>query len=312
MRRLNAAIVGLVVFALVDVVLAVLALKSTHVNTATAPASPPSVSPTSAASGSPVSSTSSTAGTATAAATSKATGKVIVVGLSDQRGWRAVSPTTACTPAAKPAQVAYTSDAGGTWKPVDLPLTTVSGMGFAGGALIVTGTDTGCKQASYVLSSSAAPTPTSTPLDWSVSATDPTTLEAAGQAVSSQPCSAGVLDIASDGASDATVLCSDGAIKRSTDAGASWTLRGTVKGAVAIATDSATNKVYVATPATCGLAVGTLDQARSGSSSCPQGASGLSAPADLTIAGSNVWLETATSGAVSQLGALGTSPTSSQ
>lgn len=296
------ATIGLVVFALLDLVLAWFALRTTHA------AANPVTSQTATASGNSASASASGEAAVQGSATAKATavaksgdGKVIVVSLSDQRAWRAVSRSAACTSGAPRATVTATTDGGSSWQPVDVPLVTVSGLSFVNGSIVASGMGTDCKAAAYAFTSTSAPTATRSTPSWVVDPADAKRLLVAGTPASAQPCGGAVLDLAADSSTDATVLCDDGSIRRSQDGGASWVRRGTVQGAVAIATDTAiSNHVYVVSPASCGL---TVTQLGSTPGACPPGADGMAAPADLTIVNGVGWLVTADKSATLQIAA---------
>ncbi|WP_158607729.1 hypothetical protein [Flexivirga caeni] len=258
-----------------DVVLVTGALRSTHVNTskmavANQTLTAPTPAPTTA-SGSPT----------TAAAPA---GKVIVAGLNSSHAWRAVSAVT-CVPGATRANVARTSNGGQDWKSVSVPLVTVSGLSYAGSAIVANGLDASCQPAAYTLGDS--PSATTKSAAWSVDPKDQAKLLADGQPVSDEPCTGRVLDVAVNSANDAVVLCGNGSVQHTTDGGDSWRQLTGKGDTVAIATGSTSTAVYVATPSSCGLSVHLVTAAASG---CLDHTKDWTGPLDMAIIGSTMWL----------------------
>ncbi len=290
MRRPSAAIVALIVLALVDVGLVWMAVRSTRADaTHQTPSTVAAASPEGPSQDGSSSSTSDAAPGSSKSADAQLV-KVIVAALSHDRAWRAVTTSMTCTKDAKKATIGHTEDAGDTWTRVKVPMLTVSGLTFDSGKMIATGLDSSCKPVAYALSSSADPEQVSDPDVWSVGATDSSTLVVAGHKVLKQPCSGRVLDVAANSDSQATVLCQDGAIERSTDKGASWDDRGTVKHAVAIGTASSGETVYVVARTDCGLSVDRLTPGSKVTAPCVEGTKDLTGPVDATIVGDTLWL----------------------
>lgn len=284
MRRPSAAIISLIALVLVDIVLVTGAIRSTHVSSSEL-AEVPTYTGTDDASPAAPSSGS------TASEDPQQTGKVIVSALSSVRAWRAVSPSTTCAPDAKRAVVGHSDDAGKTWTPVEVPMTTVSGLSYDSGRMIATGLDGACKPVIYALTSSSDPERTTSAAAWGVDPEDLTRLLAAGKPVAKQPCSGAVLDVAADSKSDAVVLCQDGAVEHTSDGGSSWSNEDKASDAVAIATAAAgQGKVYVAERVGCGISVIALDDSTPQTASCVSGTKSWSGAVDLTIVAGTMWL----------------------
>lgn len=286
MRRPSAAIVALIVFALVDVGLVWMAVQSTSADaTGQTPSTVAASAPTAQGTTEEPSQDAPTQ-----QPKKSAPGKVIVSAISHNRAWRAVTDSMTCTQGAEKATIGHTEDAGNSWTRVTVPMVTVSGLSFDSGRMIATGLDTSCEPVTYALTSSTDPDQIDSTDVWRVSPTDSATLEVGGDKAAQQPCSDRILDVAASSTSAATVLCRNGAIQRSTDAGQSWSSRGTVKDALAIGTASAGETVYVVARADCGLAVGPLTEGSRVTASCVEGTKGLKGPVDATIVGSTLWL----------------------
>ena len=88
------------------------------------------------------------------------------------------------------------------------------------------------------------------------------------------------------------MLCDGGVIRRTTDAGATWSKVGTVKGATGISTAGSGQgyRVYVASSQNCGIRVAALaDEASGAASGCVEGTSGVKST-DIAIWGRSVWV----------------------
>lgn len=230
MQRPSAAVLLLAGLIAADVVLVTGAVRSTHVDTT---ALARAMESSAAAAGA----TGSTApdGTTSAAAAAPPSGKVSLAALTSTRAWRAASGSVRCSPGAKPADIGHTGDGGRHWTRVEVPLTTVAGPSYADGRIIATGTDAGCRPASYALSSTSTPRTTTKAPAWAIDAADPTRLLSAGSRVAQQPCAGGLLDVAANSSTDVVVLCGDHSVRHSTDGGATWDRRTRRSGVIAIA-----------------------------------------------------------------------------
>jgi len=288
MRRPSAAVIALIVFALVDVGLSWAAIRSTRAKAT--PNQSVGVAPSGSSNPSSVPS-AATATTASSTAAAQQQGKVIVVGLSGDRAWRAATTATTCSSDSKRARISHTDDGGSSWTRVDVPMTTVSSLSYDAGKIIAIGLDTSCDPVAYALKSSADPAKTSTAPAWAVSPTDSSTLEVGGDPAGKQPCTGGVLDVAANSNSSAAVLCAGGDIELTDDGGQSWDSQGTVQNAAAISTTSQKHTIFVASRADCGVAVASLSHTLSGdNASCVDGTKENKGPIDLTIVGNTMWL----------------------
>lgn len=289
MERPSAAVLLLAGLVAADVVLVTGAVRSTHVDTTALARALESSSTTVPSAASPASSgSSSAAGTSTPAGTTRGPtgGKVTLSALTGTRAWRASSAAVRCTTGTEPAAIGHTEDGGKHWTSVTVPLTTVSGLSYADGRIIATGTDSSCKGRTYALSSTFAPRTTTTTPAWSIDPADPTQLLSSGNPVADQPCSSGLLDIAANSPADVVALCADRSVRHSTDGGSSWNRATSPSGVLAIATGNDT--VYAATRAACGIAVAPLDG--KGTPNCVAGTANWSGAVDITIVGGTLWL----------------------
>lgn len=284
MPRRSAALVLLVGLIGADVVLVTGALRSTHVNTAQLAREAAAETASPAPSDTP--SDGATPTTATAATGASLLGKVTVAGLTSTRAWRAATPSMACTKGAKKATIGHTEDGGQHWTDVQVPMSTVAGLSFAGGKIIATGLDSSCQPTTYALTSHSTPQKVGTKPSWAIDPTDLTKLLSSGDPVTKQPCKSGVLDVAANTASNVVALCADGSVQHSTNSGTSWKSTGPRPGALAIATNS--NAVYTATRTKCGIAVSS--KTADNTTNCVSETKKWKGAVDLTVVDGTVWL----------------------
>ncbi|WP_446667100.1 hypothetical protein [Flexivirga sp. B27] len=285
MRRPSAAVLLLTGLVAVDMVLVTGAVRSTHVDTARIARS---MEKQASSTGSPTGSSTASAAT-TPAASTNTSGKVVVAAVSAERAWRASSTSVVCTPGSDAVHLEHSDDGGAHWTATKLPMNTVSGLSYAGNALVATGTDRSCEPTAYALSSRRAPRSTTAEPTWTIDPENPTKLRKSGDPVAEQPCRSAILDVATNSSTDLAVLCGDHSVQHSTDAGRSWQKAGDGSDVLAIATGH--NVIYVVTEAKCGIAVApaTADHP----TKCVAGTKDWSGPLDATIVVGTLWLATA-------------------
>jgi len=100
-----------------------------------------------------------------------------------------------------------------------------------------------------------------------------------------------VLDLVALDGSNSTALCGDGTLRRTTDAGATWSTSGRRAGGVALALSSADTGVVAWLDATCdGVVVGVLADGKLGSGLCVDGVTPAAGEVAVGVAPSGVWL----------------------
>jgi hypothetical protein len=100
-----------------------------------------------------------------------------------------------------------------------------------------------------------------------------------------------VLDLVALDGSNATVLCGDGKVRRTTDAGADWSTELTAEGPVALALRSPRTGVLASVTAECdGVVVGVLSGGKVSKERCVEGVEPAPGKVALGMAGSGVWL----------------------
>lgn len=282
MRRSGLALVLLALLIVADIVLVTGALRSTHVDTSKYARAQADAAGTHSA---------PAAGTAQTPSTDAQThaGRVIVAGLTKTRAWRAVTHAVACRAGTPQATIAHTDDSGKHWISVKVPMTTVSGLSYADGVIVATGLDRSCQPTTYALTSRSAPRKTAATTGWVVDASDPAKLQVSGGPVAKQPCADGLLDVATNSASDVVALCANGSVQHTTDTGATWAQLMGKSGAVSIATGS--SAVYVASRSACGISVRSVGADAGG---CIDGTQDWSGPIDITVVGDTLWLVSGT------------------
>ena len=108
-----------------------------------------------------------------------------------------------------------------------------------------------------------------------------------------RPCPgrAPVLDLAAVDPSNATALCQDGTLRRTTDGGAGWSTIATRAGGAALALSSPAKGVVAWLDATCdGVVVGALADGKLSAGSCVKGVKATPGEVAVGIAPSGVWL----------------------
>lgn len=226
------AIIGIILFLAVDVLLVVLALRSTS------PRDNGSASPSE-----PLPAASSPAATPTATPTPSATSAIsptaptrILTALDASVAWRA---TTGACPSAV-ASPELTTDGGGTWSVTDL--TTTTGV-LALQRIVVTDPDTATflgaaddctadAARTFVAGADFAAAPDQLDGTWYLAPVGGATVHAPGGDVAA-PC-ASAISIAPSDDSQAGVLCGDGSVHLTADAGGTWTAVEAPEGTVAL------------------------------------------------------------------------------
>lgn len=239
----------------------------------------------------PVTSSSSSPSTSSATTSSAAAkaDRVIVKPINTTNAWRVLTGST-CSGS---ATLSRSQDAGATWAAgPKLDLKMVSSVTTdASGRLLVSGLDAGCKPATRQVDDSGAKASDDQPL-WAVNPADASTLLHSGKATA-KACPAGTIkDLATDTEQRANVLCDEGEIRRTVDAGATWSKVGTVKNATGISTASAGQgyRVYVASDQACGVRVAALAHEAAGSATgCVDGSNGAKG-ADIALWGRTIWV----------------------
>jgi hypothetical protein len=103
-----------------------------------------------------------------------------------------------------------------------------------------------------------------------------------------------VLDLVGLDRSDATALCGDGTLRRTTDGGARWSTGLTHEGAMAIALSSPRAGVVASVASSCdGVLVGVLTGDELGSERCVDGLRPVAGEVAVSVAPSGVWLTAA-------------------
>lgn len=242
-RFATTALVGL---AVLDVVLVGTALRSTHVSggdtstVSSAQASADSRPARATPSSTPADTEPRTAGPKPL--------RTMLVAVDDQRAWRAGAGS--CS--AGGATLAITTDGGRAWAKAEAPLRRIVRVRAVDSqAALVIGADSSCA-AELRNTSDGGDTwgsVESVADAWFRDPGDSGTVGAPGRSTS-QPCGGdAVLDLAVISAGSARVLCVDGLVRSSADAGSSWSDWGRVAGAVALAVPSADQaQTFVAVP----------------------------------------------------------------
>jgi hypothetical protein len=100
-----------------------------------------------------------------------------------------------------------------------------------------------------------------------------------------------VLDLVAVDRANATALCGDGTLRRTTDVGAAWSTVLTRDGGVALALSAAGTGVVAWLDAACdGVVVGVLSDGKLGSGACASGLAVAPGEVALGVAASGVWL----------------------
>ena len=250
---------GLVAFAVLDIVLVGVALRSTaapppaselgQVSSTSAPsaAGTPSRAPSPARSPSPTaSSTSSTTKTRSPKAPAPAPLTVLIVGVSPTVAWRA--ETGSC--ATGGSSLAVTTDGGSTWAAGTAPFPGIVRVKPSSSrSAFAVGGDSACQPGYAATSSQGGAWSTGGPLGraWYRDPARPSAVHAPGP-LTVTPCGRhAVLDLAVVSSSGARALCAGGLVVSSSDTGASWSDAGRVAGAVALAVlPSSPSQTYVA------------------------------------------------------------------
>ncbi|GAB3751817.1 hypothetical protein GCM10027599_11090 [Yimella radicis] len=198
--------------------------------------------------------------------------------------------------------ITRSQNAGANWaNGPRVPLRSVSsGAINEAGNPVLTGLDASCKPATVELTEREAKVTKTAPA-WAVEPTAMTTLLREGKATAKACATGRIHDLATDSNDRANVLCDGGLVRRTVDAGRTWTNVGTVKTATGISTASAVqgNRLYVASRQACGIRVAAIaDEARGTASECVSGTSAVKS-ADIAIWGRSIWGADASKGWVS-------------
>ena len=247
---------------------------------------------------SPSTSTSVTSSTTSSKAPAAQADRVIVVPMSAESAWRVVTGSN-CEGS---VVITRSQNAGANWaNGPRVPLRSVSSAAInEAGNPVLTGLDASCKPATVELTEREAKVTETAPA-WAVEPTAMTTLLREGKATAKACATGRIHDLATDSNDRANVLCDGGLVRRTVDAGRTWTNVGTVKTATGISTASAVqgNRLYVASRQACGIRVASIaDEARGTASECVSGTSAVKS-ADIAIWGRSIWGADASKGWVS-------------
>lgn len=298
-RRRRLAIIGVLVFVLVDILLvawALIGVRAPHEDSGAAATVQHTQTPSSAPTAVPSASATPTATPATAPAADAVASTRVLSVVDQQTAWRA---TTGACPAT-PATVELSSDGGAHWKSSDA-------SGTAKASSVVRLNAQSAKQASavalsaqgctpeymrtYVAGDNWATYPAELQATWYADPSKPSTVHSpTGDQVA--PCPA-VVGLAVRDAGDAAVLCSTHDVYRTNDGGVNWGQPLHVAGAVAIGpTDSGYITAVVGAPGCAGTASAAFDPATGAAST--GGCAGTTPPAPGSVAiaggGGSVWL----------------------
>ena len=278
--------IGLAVLLVLDLVLVVWALwpssppSSSPVVTVTAAASP---TPTTSPSGSP-----SPKATTDAAATPRPLAR-LVVPVGRNAVWAADAGTCA-----KPGRVHVSDDRAKTWtsNAADGSVTRIRPDGTTTG--FVVGGTVRCELRLWATDDGGDSWngPRSAAAAWGRSPKDPRVVHRPGGDPVT-PCSgrSPVLDLVALDGSNATALCGDGRLRRTTDGGSDWSTGPTRDGGVALALSSASTGVVAWLDDPCdGVIVGVLADGKVGSGRCVEGVDPAPGQVALGVAPSGVWL----------------------
>lgn len=247
---------------------------------------------------SPPPSTSVTSSTTSSKAPAAQADRVIVVPMSAESAWRVVTGSN-CEGS---VVITRSQNAGANWvNGPRVPLRSVSSAAVnEAGNPVLTGLDASCKPATVELTEREARVTKTVPA-WAVEPTAMMTLLREGKATAKACTTGRIHDLATDSNDRANVLCDGGLVRRTVDAGRTWTNVGTVKTATGISTASAVqgNRLYVASRQACGIRVAAIaDEARGTASECVSGTSAVKS-ADIAIWGRSIWGADASKGWVS-------------
>lgn len=233
------ATAGLVGLAVLDVVLAGVALRSTSTSGIdTSPLSSASVTGSSAAASGRTSAATGPGMATGTTTTAEVVPRTMLVALDNQRAWRASAGS--CSDGG--ATLAATADGGRTWTEGTAPMRTIARLQTADGqAAFVIGADLSCTAKVRETSDGGATWTTASAVAgaWFRDPKDPRTVGAPGRATSAPCGNRAVVDLVVLSTEAAQVLCVDGSVRSSSDTGSSWTASGKVVGAVALAVRSA-------------------------------------------------------------------------
>lgn len=237
---------------------------------------------------SPSTSTSVTSSTTSSKALAAQADRVIVVPMSAESAWRVVTGSN-CEGS---VVITRSQNAGANWaNGPRVPLRSVSSAAInEAGNPVLTGLDASCKPATVELTEREARV-TKTASAWAVEPTAMTTLLREGKATAKACATGRIHDLATDSNDRADVLCDGGVVRRTTDAGATWSTVGRVKNSTGISTAGSGQgyRVYVASSQNCGIRVAALaDEANGSASGCVEGTTGVKS-ADIAIWGRTIW-----------------------
>jgi hypothetical protein len=193
-----------------------------------------------------------------------------------------------------PGTVHVSGDSGKTWSTHDAEgsVTRIRPDG-ASTAFVVGGTRT-CQLMLWATGDGAASWngPRSAAAAWARSPSDPRLVHRpGGDPVPPCPGRASVLDLAALDGSNASALCADGTLRRSTDGGAGWRTVLKVKGGVALALSSPGTGVVASVDKDCdGVVVEVLEGGKLGSDRCVEKIEPSAGEVAVGLAESGVWL----------------------
>jgi len=298
-RRRRLAVVGLIIFVIVDIVLVAWAAtasrsphESSNASSTSSTSSRPTASPTRSVSAKPTpTATATTAPIADAVAPSR-----LLAVLDNNTAWRAA--TGACP--ATPAAMELTTNGGGSWKQSDasgptgasalIRLTVQSGTQASAIAL----TAQGCAPEfirTYVAGDNWATYADQLPGAWYANPGEKGKVHSPAGDVAA-PC-ASVVGLAVGAGTNAAVLCANHDVYRTADNGATWGSPQNVSAAVAIAAlDSGYVVAGVGTPGCAGTSVAGMDAGTGGANNLACVGSTKSAPGTVAISAGtgSLWL----------------------
>ena len=273
---------GLVVLLVLDLVLVLWALWP---SSPAAPARTPSRTATATPTATPTASASS--GAAAAATPRPLTRLVVAVG---RNAVWAVDVGTC----AEPGAVHVSDDRGRTWASHSAPGSVTRVRPDAAGAAFVVGGTRRCQYRLWTTSVGGTSWngPRSAAATWGRDPKDARVVQRPGGApVRPCPGRGVVLDLAAVDASNATALCGDGTLRRTTDGGAGWSTSLTREGGAALALSSPATGVVVWVDGTCdGVVVGVLTDGALGAGRCVEGVAPAAGEVAVGIGPSGVWL----------------------
>lgn len=284
--------IGLLALLLLDLVLVVWAVWPSPRPTS-ASTSPVTASVTASASASPSRSTSpsptATTGSAPDAVPTPRPLARLVVPVGDDVVWAV--DVGAC---AEPGSVHVSADRGKSWTTHEAEGSVTRVRPDGRSTAFVVGGTARCATRLWATSDGGASWngPRSAAAAWGRSAEDARlVLRPGADPVTPCPGRSPVLDLVAVDRSNATALCGDGALRRTTDGGADWSTELTAEGAVALALGSPRTGVLASVSAECdGVVMEVLSGGKRSRERCVEGAQPQPGKVAVGVAGSGVWL----------------------